>query len=125
MQLGETKPFISELLTTLTTIIQDLQLHQIHMFYEAVGLMISADKDPIKRDDYLVGSCTSMSSTSQESPGFKPLRIVQQVLIQIARMSWFHFIPTGETRLEVLTNLYEASKISPYATSVLAIKASG
>ena len=42
-QVGESEPFISELLTGLTATIQDLETHQIHMFYEAVGLMISAD----------------------------------------------------------------------------------
>lgn len=42
-QVGESEPFISELLTGLSATIQDLETHQIHMFYEAVGLMISAD----------------------------------------------------------------------------------
>ena len=52
--MGETEPFIAELLGELTTTIQDLETHQIHMFYEAVGLMISADADNKKRDHYLV-----------------------------------------------------------------------
>ena len=43
LQVGESEPFISELLTGLTATIQDLETHQIHMFYEAVGLMVSAD----------------------------------------------------------------------------------
>ena len=54
LQVGETEPFISELLGELTTTIQDLETHQIHMFYEAVGLMISADADNRRRDQYLV-----------------------------------------------------------------------
>jgi hypothetical protein len=54
VQVGETEPFISELLGELTTTIQDLETHQIHMFYEAVGLMISADADNRRRDQYLV-----------------------------------------------------------------------
>jgi exportin-1 len=53
MQVGESEPFISELLTGLTATIQDLETHQIHMFYEAVGLMISADTDAKRRDEYL------------------------------------------------------------------------
>ena len=56
MQVGETEPFIAELLGELTTTIQDLETHQIHMFYEAVGLMISADADTKRRDQYLVRS---------------------------------------------------------------------
>jgi hypothetical protein len=55
-QVGETEPFISELLTGLTGIIQDLETHQIHMFYEAVGLMIGAETSPERRDEYLVRS---------------------------------------------------------------------
>ena len=55
-QVGETEPFICELLTNLTGIIQDLETHQIHMFYETVGLMISAETVPEKRDEYVVRS---------------------------------------------------------------------
>lgn len=54
MQVGETEPFIAELLNDLTLTIQDLETHQIHMFYEAVGLMISADSDAKRREQYLV-----------------------------------------------------------------------
>lgn len=54
LQVGETEPFISELLTGLTGIIQDLETHQIHMFYEAVGLMAGAEPSPPKREEYLV-----------------------------------------------------------------------
>ena len=54
LQVGETEPFICELLTNLTGIIQDLETHQIHMFYETVGLMISAETVPEKRDEYVV-----------------------------------------------------------------------
>jgi hypothetical protein len=53
-QVGETEPFIQELLNELTATIQDLETHQIHMFYEAVGLMISADSDKQRREQYLV-----------------------------------------------------------------------
>ena len=53
-QIGESEPFICELLTALTATILDLESHQIHMFYEAVGLMISAESDPKKREAYLV-----------------------------------------------------------------------
>ncbi|XP_027103461.1 protein EXPORTIN 1A [Coffea arabica] len=53
LQLGESEPFVSELLTTLPTTIADLQPHQIHTFYESVGHMIQAEPDPQKRDEYL------------------------------------------------------------------------
>ena len=53
--MGESEPFICELLESLRTTIQDLEQHQIHMFYETVGLMISADTDATRRDQWLVG----------------------------------------------------------------------
>ena len=55
-QVGESEPFICELLESLRNTIQDLEQHQIHMFYETVGLMISADTDATRRDQWLVCS---------------------------------------------------------------------
>ncbi|KAL0735703.1 hypothetical protein Bca4012_011913 [Brassica carinata] len=53
VQVGETEPFVSELLSGLATTVQDLEPHQIHSFYESVGNMIQAESDPQKRDEYL------------------------------------------------------------------------
>ncbi|KAL7003798.1 Exportin-1 [Sarracenia purpurea var. burkii] len=53
VQVGESEPFVSELMTTLSTTIADLEPHQIHSFYESVGQMIQAESDPQKRDEYL------------------------------------------------------------------------
>ncbi|KAI8029177.1 Protein EXPORTIN 1A [Camellia lanceoleosa] len=53
VQLGESEPFVSELLTSLPTTIADLEHHQIHTFYESVSQMIQAESDPQKRDEYL------------------------------------------------------------------------
>ncbi len=61
LQKGEVEPFVCELLTSLTGIIQDLETHQIHMFFEAVGLMISADTDAKKREMYLVRTLCVLS----------------------------------------------------------------
>ncbi|KAK9862358.1 hypothetical protein WJX84_007629 [Apatococcus fuscideae] len=52
-QVGEVEPFLSELLNNLVNIIQDLETHQIHMFYEAVGLIIGAEMDAKRRAEYL------------------------------------------------------------------------
>ena len=52
-QLGEAEPFVCELLSGLAGTIQDLEAHQVHMFYEAVGLMVGADADQGKRAAYL------------------------------------------------------------------------
>ncbi|KAI8422300.1 hypothetical protein MSG28_006177 [Choristoneura fumiferana] len=41
-QVGEACPFIEEILSTISSIICDLQTLQVHTFYEAVGYMISA-----------------------------------------------------------------------------------
>ncbi|XP_043815379.1 protein EXPORTIN 1A isoform X4 [Manihot esculenta] len=53
VQVGESEPFVSELLTGLPTTVADLEPHQIHTFYESVGHMIQAEPDPQKRDEYL------------------------------------------------------------------------
>ncbi|KAF5832627.1 armadillo-type protein [Dunaliella salina] len=53
LQLQEREPFISELLNTLFETIHDLQPHQVHTFYEAVGLMVGAEGDMAKREEYL------------------------------------------------------------------------
>ncbi|KAL1462770.1 hypothetical protein WDU94_014579 [Cyamophila willieti] len=45
IQTGEMVPFIEEILGSINTIICDLQTQQVHTFYEAVGLMISACAD--------------------------------------------------------------------------------
>ncbi|EPS70913.1 hypothetical protein M569_03846, partial [Genlisea aurea] len=52
-QIGENEPFVSELLTTLSVTIADLEPLQIHSFYESVGHMIQAESDPLKRDEFL------------------------------------------------------------------------
>ncbi|KAJ8917645.1 hypothetical protein NQ315_005092 [Exocentrus adspersus] len=44
-QIGETCPFIEDILASISTIICDLQQQQVHTFYEAVGYMISAQVD--------------------------------------------------------------------------------
>ena len=44
-QVGENIPFIEEILSHINTIICDLEPHQVHTFYEAVGHMISAQLD--------------------------------------------------------------------------------
>ncbi|CAI9730357.1 exportin-1-like isoform X1 [Octopus vulgaris] len=50
VQVGEVMPFIEEILATINTIICDLQPQQVHTFYEAVGLMISAQIDQVPQD---------------------------------------------------------------------------
>ncbi|CAH1792053.1 unnamed protein product [Owenia fusiformis] len=45
VQVGEVMPFIEEILNGINAIICDLQPQQVHTFYEAVGLIISAQTD--------------------------------------------------------------------------------
>eukprot|EP00164_Ancoracysta_twista_P001438 GFYU01001874.1.p1 GENE.GFYU01001874.1~~GFYU01001874.1.p1 ORF type:complete len:1068 (-),score=427.51 GFYU01001874.1:237-3440(-) len=49
-QLGETQIFVEELLGKLYETISDLEPHQIHIFYEAVGYMISSQTAAPQRD---------------------------------------------------------------------------
>ncbi|KAF2073970.1 hypothetical protein CYY_004715 [Polysphondylium violaceum] len=50
VQVEESQPFINELLTNLPVTIADLETNQIHIFYEAVGFMISSTPDPNLRE---------------------------------------------------------------------------
>jgi exportin-1 len=50
VQAGEVTPFIEEILSTISTIICDLQPQQVHTFYEAVGYMISAQTEKCVQD---------------------------------------------------------------------------
>ena len=46
-------PFIEEILNNTTQIICDLQPHQHHTFYEAVGLMIQSQQDAIIQESLI------------------------------------------------------------------------
>jgi len=50
VQVGEVMPFIEEILNGINTIICDLQPQQVHTFYEAVGMMISAQADQVAQE---------------------------------------------------------------------------
>jgi exportin-1 len=52
--MAENEPFVSELLSGLSTTIADLKPHQIHTFYESVGSMIQAESNSQKRNEYLL-----------------------------------------------------------------------
>jgi len=53
IQLGENVPFIEEILNSINTIICDLEPHQVHTFYEAVGYMIAAQTDAVIQDQLI------------------------------------------------------------------------
>ena len=72
--------------------LQDLETHQIHMFYEAVGLMIGAETSPEKREEYLVCSCLlEVCAPAHHLP--EVLRIGLTVLLVRSTLesSYFHF----------------------------------
>ncbi|KAI5638839.1 exportin 1-like protein domain-containing protein [Phthorimaea operculella] len=52
-QVGEACPFIEEILSTISSIICDLQTQQVHTFYEAVGYMISAQVDQVAQEQLI------------------------------------------------------------------------
>ncbi|XP_003705025.1 exportin-1 emb [Megachile rotundata] len=53
VQIGEAVPFIEEILSTISSIICDLQTQQVHTFYEAVGYMISAQTDTVVQEQLI------------------------------------------------------------------------
>jgi len=54
LQVGEAMPFIDELCLNLRAIISDLEPGQMHVFYEAIGYMVSAQADAPTRDGLLM-----------------------------------------------------------------------
>lgn len=52
-QIGESCPFIEDILGSVSTIICDLQQQQVHTFYEAVGYMISAQVDTATQENLI------------------------------------------------------------------------
>ena len=54
LQVGEAMPFIDELCLNLRAIISDLEPAQVHVFYEAVAFMVSAQADVPTRDELLM-----------------------------------------------------------------------
>lgn len=53
VQLSENVPFIEEILMNIDKKICDLEAHQVHTFYEAVGYMISAQNDAAIQDQLI------------------------------------------------------------------------
>lgn len=53
VKVGEVMPFIDELLSSINTIICDLQPQQVQTFYEAVGHMISASTDQSQQEQLI------------------------------------------------------------------------
>lgn len=53
IQPGESRPFINDLLENLNGIICDLSHAQVHVFYEAVGHIISVEPEPAVKEDLI------------------------------------------------------------------------
>ncbi|XP_074650496.1 exportin-1-like [Tubulanus polymorphus] len=60
IQVGEPMPFIEEILSTINSIICDLQPQQVHTFYEAVGLMIGAQNNDHEAQRHLIEKYMSL-----------------------------------------------------------------
>ncbi|XP_017781771.1 PREDICTED: exportin-1 [Nicrophorus vespilloides] len=87
LQSGESTPFIDEILTSISSIIGDLETQQVHTFYEAVGYMIAAQVDSTVQEN-LVEKYMSLpnqvwddiiSQASKNVDVLKELDIVKQL----------------------------------------------
>eukprot|EP00795_Rhopilema_esculentum_P002799 gene2799-1022_t len=93
VQVGEVMPFIEEILNNISTIICDLQPQQVHVFYEAVGCMISAQTDSVVTDrliekcmqlpnqvwDGIIASATKVDLKSTLLEGLQYLVLISEV----------------------------------------------
>lgn len=103
MQDKEATPFIDEILERIPEIIQDLQIHQVHLFYEACGIIIAGESDHAKRES-LVDKCFDFQNR-------KWSHIVQQARINQASLA---DVNTARELARVLeTNVRCASTLGP------------
>lgn len=96
VQVGEVMPFIEEILNSMNTIICDLQPQQVHTFYEAVGLMISAQTD--QTGQALVGDkCDKYMAL--------PNQVWDDIILQATRVSFPNVVKNNKRQAE-----YEAGR---------------
>ena len=87
-QVGEHEPFVEELLRGLTNTIRDLEPHQVHIFYEAVGHMVSSELNLAKKEEYVQRLMTPpnqtwdliMTQARQSSESLKSQEVIKNVL---------------------------------------------
>lgn len=119
VQAGEVTPFIEEILSTISTIICDLQPQQVHTFYEAVGYMISAQNEKFVQEplierymllpnqvwDDIINQATRNVDVLKDPDAVKQLANILKVLIgcDIA----FHFCCTIPNDYVFLTDKRE------------------
>lgn len=87
-QVGEHEPFVEELLRGLTNTIRDLEPHQVHIFYEAVGHMVSSELNLAKKEEYVQRLMTPpnetwnliMTQARQSSESLKSQEVIKNIL---------------------------------------------
>jgi len=121
IQLGENVPFIEEILGSINTIICDLEPHQVHTFYEAVGYMISAQTDGPAQDlliekymqlpnqvwDSIILQATNNCETLKESDVVKQLGNILKTNVRACKALGYPYInQLGRIYLDML-NVYK------------------
>lgn len=121
IQVGETIPFIEEILNNINTIICDLEPHQVHTFYEAVGHMISAQTDLPTQDqlvekymhlpnvvwDSIIAQATSECNTLKEQEVVKQLGNILKTNVRACRALGYPYVnQLGRIYLDML-NVYK------------------
>lgn len=97
VQHGETRPFIVEMLETLPDIIQKLEPHQIHSFYESCGCVIASQSDPVVRNQ-LIMKLFELPNTSWQSLIYSAI-VSEEVLKERDRMKSFSNILRTNSRV--------------------------
>ncbi len=121
IQVGETIPFIEEILNNINTIICDLEPHQVHTFYEAVGHMISAQTDLPTQDqliekymhlpnvvwDSIIATATNECNTLKEPEVVKQLGNILKTNVRACRALGYPYVnQLGRIYLDML-NVYK------------------
>ena len=116
-------PFIEEILNNTTQIICDLQPHQHHTFYEAVGLMIQSQQDAIIQENLIkrymqlpnqgfktiIDNATNDVTTLREHDTVKNLAIILKTNVRACKsLGHSYFIQLAGIYLDML-NVYKVN----------------
>jgi len=104
---GERRPFIHDILDDLPKTIRDLQVHQIHMFYEALGYMLQAEYEPKTQEALLmrlmelpntmwadfIGQAQANVAVLQSTDTMKHIQNILKTNVRVCRALRHRFLP--------------------------------
>ncbi|GMR57997.1 hypothetical protein PMAYCL1PPCAC_28192, partial [Pristionchus mayeri] len=129
-QMGESQPFVDEMLCNLSSIICDLSPPQVHVFYEAVGTIISAQTDSgiqaLMATEVAISTGLLIDARDGERVADERMENLIEKLMTLPNTVWDEIIAQAETNIEALKDQeILRNMINILKTNVAACKAIG